>query len=29
MPITRAEVEKIALLANLELTSDEKDAFSS
>jgi aspartyl-tRNA(Asn)/glutamyl-tRNA(Gln) amidotransferase subunit C len=29
MPITRAEVEKIALLANLELTADEKESFSA
>ena len=28
MPITKAEVEKIALLANLELTEDEKLSFS-
>jgi aspartyl-tRNA(Asn)/glutamyl-tRNA(Gln) amidotransferase subunit C len=28
MPITKAEVEKIALLANLELTEEEKIAFS-
>lgn len=29
MPITKAEVEKIALLANLELTDEEKISFSS
>ncbi|NBO65407.1 MAG: Asp-tRNA(Asn)/Glu-tRNA(Gln) amidotransferase subunit GatC [Acidobacteria bacterium] len=29
MPITRAEVEKIALLANLELTEAEKLSFSA
>jgi aspartyl-tRNA(Asn)/glutamyl-tRNA(Gln) amidotransferase subunit C len=28
MPITRTEVEKIAKLANLELTEDEKENFS-
>lgn len=28
MPITRAEVERIAELANLELTPAEKDSFS-
>lgn len=28
MPITRTEVEKIAKLANLELTDAEKDSFS-
>lgn len=28
MPITRTEVEKIAKLANLELTEDEKESFS-
>jgi aspartyl-tRNA(Asn)/glutamyl-tRNA(Gln) amidotransferase subunit C len=27
MPITQSEVEKIALLANLELTAEEKDLF--
>lgn len=29
MPITQSEVEKIALLANLELTAEEKQSFSS
>ena len=29
MPITRTEVEKIAGLANLELTSEEKELFSN
>jgi aspartyl-tRNA(Asn)/glutamyl-tRNA(Gln) amidotransferase subunit C len=29
MPITQSEVEKIALLANLELTAEEKDLFSN
>jgi len=29
MPITRTEVEKIARLANLELTEEEKESFSS
>lgn len=29
MPITRAEVEKIALLANLELMPAEKESFSA
>jgi len=28
MPITKTEVEKIALLANLELTEEEKVSFS-
>ena len=28
MPITRTEVEKIATLANLELTEEEKESFS-
>ncbi len=28
MPITRTEVEKIAKLANLELTDEEKESFS-
>jgi aspartyl-tRNA(Asn)/glutamyl-tRNA(Gln) amidotransferase subunit C len=29
MPITQTEVEKIAELANLELTAEEKDLFSN
>lgn len=29
MPITKADVEKIAMLANLELTEEEKEVFTT